>query len=44
VGKPEGKRPFGRPKLRWGIILRWILRTCDVGDMDWIELTEDRDR
>ena len=24
VGKPEGKRPFGRPSLRWGIILRWI--------------------
>ena len=26
VGKPEGKRPLGRPRRRWGIILRWILR------------------
>ena len=26
VGKPEGKRPLGRPRLRWGIILRWIFR------------------
>jgi hypothetical protein len=25
VGKPEGKRPLGRPKRRWWIILRWIL-------------------
>jgi hypothetical protein len=24
VGKPEGKRPLGRPRRRWGIILRWI--------------------
>jgi hypothetical protein len=23
VGKPEGKRPLGSPRLRWGIILRW---------------------
>ena len=26
VGKPEGKRPLGRPRRRWGIILRWIFR------------------
>jgi hypothetical protein len=26
VGKPEGKRPMGRPRRRWGIILRWIFR------------------
>ena len=26
VGKPEVKRPLGRPRRRWGIILRWILR------------------
>jgi len=24
VGKPEGKRPMGRPRRRWNIILRWI--------------------
>ena len=26
VGKPEGKRPLGRPRRRWRVILRWILR------------------
>ena len=26
VGRPEGKRPLGRPRSRWGIILRWIFR------------------
>jgi len=30
VGKPEGKRPFGRPRRKWGIILRWIFRKRDV--------------
>jgi hypothetical protein len=31
VGKPEGKRPLGRPRHSWGIILRWIYRKWDVG-------------
>ena len=31
VGKPEGKRPLGRHRRRWGIILRWIFRKWDVG-------------
>ena len=31
VGKPEGKRPLGRPRRRGRIILRWICRKCDVG-------------
>jgi len=26
VEKPEGKRPLGRPRHRWGIILKWIFR------------------
>jgi len=26
IGKPEGKRPLGRPRRRWGIILRWVFR------------------
>jgi hypothetical protein len=39
VGKPEGKRPLGRPKRRW-VDLREI-----VSDgMDWIDLAQDRDR
>ena len=44
VGKPDGKRPLGRPRRRWGIILRWIFRKWDVGGMDWMELAQDRDR
>jgi hypothetical protein len=31
VGKPEGNRPLGRPKRRWGIILNWIFEKWDVG-------------
>jgi hypothetical protein len=31
VGKPEGKRPLGRPRRRWRIILIWIFRKWDVG-------------
>jgi len=30
VGKPEGKRPLGRPRLSWRVILRWIFRKLDV--------------
>ena len=39
VGKSEGKRPLGRPRRRWGIILRWIFRKCEgvVGN-GWIWL------
>ena len=31
VGKPEGRRPLGRPRRRWGIMLGWICRRWDVG-------------
>jgi hypothetical protein len=30
MGKSEGKRPFGRHRRRWGIILRWLFRKWDV--------------
>jgi hypothetical protein len=30
VGKPEGKKSFGRPRRRWGIILIWIFRKFEV--------------
>jgi hypothetical protein len=43
VGKPEGKRPLGRPRRRWRIILRWILER-GWGGMDWIDLAQDRDQ
>ena len=41
VGKAERKRPMGRPRLRWGIILRWILRKWEgvVGTgWSWIRI------
>jgi len=31
VGKPEGKRSLGRPRLRWENNIRWIVRKWDVG-------------
>jgi hypothetical protein len=31
VGKPEGKEPLGRPRLGWGIILKWIFKMWDGG-------------
>jgi hypothetical protein len=37
VGKPEGKRPLGRPRLRWEDI-RMDLQEVGCGGMDWIEL------
>jgi hypothetical protein len=37
MGKPEEKKPFRRPRRRWGIILTWIFRKFD-GDMDWMDL------
>jgi len=44
VGKPEGKRPLGRPKSRWEYNIRWIFKKRDRGGMDWIDLARDRDR
>jgi hypothetical protein len=38
VGKPGGKRPLGRPRLRWVDKLWWIFKKWGVGGMDWIEL------
>jgi hypothetical protein len=41
VGKPEGKRPLGRPRRRWRIVSRWILRKWDVAvwtGSDWIRI------
>ena len=43
MGKPEGKRPLGRPRSDGRIILRWIFKEWDVGVMDWIDLAQDRD-
>jgi hypothetical protein len=44
VGKPEGKRPLGRPRRRWEDEIRMDLREIGVGGVDWIRLSQDRDR
>jgi len=44
VGKPEGKRPLGRPRRRWEDNIKTDLQEIGCGGMDWIELAQDRDR
>jgi hypothetical protein len=43
VGKPEGKRPLGRPRCRWEDNIKIDLQEVRCGGMDWIELAQDRD-
>jgi hypothetical protein len=42
VGKPEGKRPLGRPRRRWEDNVRMDLQKVGCGCEDWIGLTRDR--
>ena len=44
VGKPEGKRPLGRPRRRWEDNFKMDLQEMECGFMDWIELAQVRDR
>jgi len=44
VGKPEGKRPIGRPRSRWEDNINMDLQELVCGCMNWIELVQDRDR
>jgi hypothetical protein len=44
VGKPEGKRPLGRPRHRWEDRIRMDLKETGLGVVDWIRLAQDRDR
>jgi hypothetical protein len=44
MGKPEGKRPLGRPICWWVDNIKMDLREIGWGDMDWIDLAEDRDQ
>jgi hypothetical protein len=45
VGKPEGKRPLGRPRRRWVDNIRMDLEeVVGWGDVDWIGLAKDRNR
>jgi len=43
VGKPEGKRPLGRPRRRWEDNIKMDLQEVGCGGRDWIELAEDRE-
>jgi hypothetical protein len=44
VGKPEGRRPLGRPRRRWEDNIKMDLGEIWFGDVDWINLAQDRDR
>jgi hypothetical protein len=44
VGKPEGKRPLGRPMRRWENNIRMDLREIGWEGVDWIHLALDRDQ
>jgi hypothetical protein len=44
VGKPEGKRPLGRPRRRWVDTIKMDLREREWDGMDWIDLAQDRDQ
>ena len=44
VGKPERRRPLGRPRRRWEDNIRMDLREVGCGCVDWMELAQDRDR
>ena len=44
VGKPEEKRPLGRPKQRWEDTIKMDLQEVGCGCVDWIDLAQDRDR
>jgi len=43
-GKPERKRPLGRPRRSWEDNIEIDLKEVGYGCMDWIELAQDRDR
>jgi hypothetical protein len=44
VGRPDGRRPPGRPRRRWEENNKMDRREIGLGDVDWIHLAQDRDR
>jgi hypothetical protein len=43
VGKPEGKKPLGRPRRRWVDNIKMDLREIGCDGVDWIDVVQDRD-
>jgi hypothetical protein len=43
LGKPEGRRPLGKPRRRWEDNIKMDLRELGWGGVDWIDLAQDRD-
>jgi hypothetical protein len=44
VGRPEGRRPLGRPRRRWDDNIKMDLKEIGFGDVDWIHWAQDNDR
>jgi hypothetical protein len=44
VGKPQGRRPLGRPRRRWEDNIKMDLREVGCGGADCLDLAQDRDR
>jgi hypothetical protein len=44
VGRPEGRRPIGRPRRRWEDNIKMNLQEVGWWGMDWIDMAQDRDR
>jgi hypothetical protein len=44
VGRPEGRRPLGRPRRRWEDNIKMDLQELGWGGMDWIDMAQDRDK
>ena len=44
VGKPKGKKPFGRPRRRWEDNIKMDLQEVGRGCGDWMRMAQDRDR
>jgi hypothetical protein len=44
VGRPEGRRPLGRPRRRWEGNIKMDLQEVRWGGVDWIDMAQDRDR
>jgi hypothetical protein len=43
VGKPEGRRPLGRPRRRWVDNIKTDVREIGWDSVDWVDLAQDRD-